>query len=62
VTHVRAAGPASGVPAAPYPQRGARTEIVGPNGNEARLLDEVDVIAGMSGGSLAALAKGLCGD
>ena len=38
------------------------TEIVGPKGNKARLLDEVDVITGVSGGSFTALAYGLYGD
>jgi NTE family protein len=39
-----------------------RTEIVGPKGNKVRLLDEVDVITGVSGGSFTALAYGLYGD
>ena len=39
-----------------------KTEIVGPKGNTARLLDEVDVITGVSGGSFTALAYGLYGD
>ncbi len=39
-----------------------RTEIVGPKGNRTRLLDEVDVITGVSGGSFTALAYGLYGD
>ncbi len=39
-----------------------RTEIVGPKGNKARLLDEVDIITGVSGGSFTALAYGLYGD
>src|SRR6266550_1187848 len=39
-----------------------RTEIVGPKGNTGRLLDEVDVITGVSGGSFTALAYGLFGD
>ena len=39
-----------------------RTEIVGPKGNKARLLDEVDVITGVSGGSFTALAYGLYGE
>jgi NTE family protein len=39
-----------------------RTEVVGPKGNKARLLDEVDVITGVSGGSFTALAYGLYGD
>ena len=34
------------------------TEVVGPRGNKARLLDEVDVITGVSGGSFTALAYG----
>jgi NTE family protein len=38
------------------------TEIVGPKGNKVRLLDEVDVITGISGGSFTALAYGLYGD
>ena len=39
-----------------------RTEIVGPKGNKVRLLDQVDVITGVSGGSFTALAYGLYGD
>jgi NTE family protein len=39
-----------------------RTEIVGPNGERIRLLDSVDVITGVSGGSFTALAYGLYGD
>ena len=39
-----------------------RTEIVGPMGNKVRLLDAVDVITGVSGGSFTALAYGLYGD
>jgi len=39
-----------------------RTEIVGPKGRTVRLLDEVDVITGVSGGSFTALAYGLYGD
>jgi NTE family protein len=39
-----------------------RTEIVGPKGNRGRLLDEVDVITGVSGGSFTALAYGLYGN
>ena len=39
-----------------------RTEIVGPKGNKVRLLDEVDIITGVSGGSFTALAYGLYGD
>ncbi|MGZ3580485.1 MAG: patatin-like phospholipase family protein, partial [Syntrophales bacterium] len=38
------------------------TEIVGPKGNTARLLDQVSVITGVSGGSFTALAYGLYGD
>jgi NTE family protein len=38
------------------------TEVVGPKGNTVRLLDEVDVISGVSGGSFTALAYGLYGD
>ena len=39
-----------------------KTEVVGPKGNKVRLLDEVDVITGVSGGSFTALAYGLYGD
>ena len=39
-----------------------RTEVVGPQGNKIRLLDAVDVITGVSGGSFTALAYGLYGD
>ncbi len=39
-----------------------RTEVVGPKGNTVRLLDAVDVITGVSGGSFTALAYGLYGD
>src|SRR5881394_18989 len=39
-----------------------RTEIVGPKGNTVRLLDQIDVITGVSGGSFTALAYGLYGD
>ncbi len=39
-----------------------RTEVIGPKGNKGRLLDEVDVITGVSGGSFTALAYGLYGD
>ena len=39
-----------------------RTEVVGPNGNKVRLLDAVDIITGVSGGSFTALAYGLYGD
>jgi len=38
------------------------TEIVGPKGDKARLLDFVGVITGVSGGSFTALAYGLYGD
>ncbi|MEP7327792.1 MAG: patatin-like phospholipase family protein [Betaproteobacteria bacterium] len=39
-----------------------RTEIIGPKGNTIRLLDQVDIITGVSGGSFTALAYGLYGD
>ncbi len=39
-----------------------RTEVVGPKGNRGRLLDQVDIITGVSGGSFTALAYGLYGD
>jgi NTE family protein len=39
-----------------------RTEVIGPKGNRGRLLDEVDVITGVSGGSFTALAYGLYGE
>src|SRR6476620_2717387 len=39
-----------------------RTEVVGPKGRKGRLLDEVDVITGVSGGSFTALAYGLYGE
>jgi NTE family protein len=39
-----------------------RTEIVAPNGTKFRLIDSVDVITGVSGGSFTALAYGLYGD
>src|SRR5438093_3261011 len=39
-----------------------RTEVVAPNGTTVRLLDAVDVITGVSGGSFTALAYGLYGD
>ena len=39
-----------------------KTEVVGPKGNKVRLLDAVDVITGVSGGSFTALAYGLYGD
>jgi NTE family protein len=38
------------------------TTVVGPLGNKVRLLDAVDVITGVSGGSFTALAYGLYGD
>jgi NTE family protein len=38
------------------------TMVVGPQGNKVRLLDAVDVITGVSGGSFTALAYGLYGD
>jgi len=38
------------------------TVIIGPKGNKVRLLDEVDIITGVSGGSFTALAYGLYGD
>lgn len=39
-----------------------RTEIAGPGGARTRLLDAVDVITGVSGGSFTALAYGLYGE
>ena len=39
-----------------------RTEIVAPNGTKFRLIDSIDVITGVSGGSFTALAYGLYGD
>jgi NTE family protein len=39
-----------------------KTEVVGPKGNKGRMLDEVDIITGVSGGSFTALAYGLYGD
>jgi NTE family protein len=39
-----------------------RIELVGPKGNKVRLLDQVDIITGVSGGSFTALAYGLYGD
>lgn len=39
-----------------------RTEVIGPKGNRVRLLDEVSLITGVSGGSFTALAYGLYGD
>jgi NTE family protein len=39
-----------------------RTSVVAPGGRSIRLLDEVDVITGVSGGSFTALAYGLYGE
>ena len=39
-----------------------RTELIGPKGMKIRLLDEVDVITGVSGGSFTALSYGLYGE
>jgi len=39
-----------------------KTEVLGPQGNRVRLLDQVDVITGVSGGSFTALAYGLYGE
>jgi NTE family protein len=39
-----------------------RIEVIGPKGNTVRLLDQVDIITGVSGGSFTALAYGLYGD
>src|SRR5271168_5036128 len=39
-----------------------RTELLGANGRRSRLLDEVDIITGVSGGSFTALAYGLYGE
>jgi NTE family protein len=39
-----------------------RTEAIGPGGQRVRLLDAVDMITGVSGGSFTALAYGLYGD
>ncbi len=39
-----------------------RTEAIGPKGNKVRLIDAVDVITGVSGGSFTALAYGLYGE
>jgi NTE family protein len=38
------------------------TEVVGANGNKARLIDFVGVVTGVSGGSFTALSYGLYGD
>ncbi len=37
-------------------------EVIGPKGRKFRMLDEVDLITGVSGGSFTALAYGLYGD
>jgi len=39
-----------------------RTELVAPDGKRVRLLDAVDIITGVSGGSFTALAYGLYGE
>ena len=39
-----------------------RTEIIGPSSTKFRLLDQVDIIMGVSGGSFTALAYGLYGE
>ena len=39
-----------------------RMDLILPNGRKIRMLDEVDVITGVSGGSFTALAYGLYGD
>jgi NTE family protein len=39
-----------------------RMEITGPKGRTIRMLDEVDIVSGVSGGSFTALAFGLYGD
>ena len=39
-----------------------KTEVIGPKGNKVRLLDGVDVITGVSGGSFTALAYALYGE
>ncbi|MGE5669622.1 MAG: patatin-like phospholipase family protein [Betaproteobacteria bacterium] len=39
-----------------------RIEIIGPKGNSIRMLDEVKIITGVSGGSFTALAYGLYGE
>ena len=39
-----------------------RTEVIAPNGDKVRILDAVDMITGVSGGSFTALAYGLYGD
>lgn len=40
----------------------AKTQVKGPHGNTIRLIDEIDIITGVSGGSFTALAYGLYGD
>ena len=37
-------------------------EVIGPKGRKFRMLDEVDLVTGVSGGSFTALAYGLYGD
>jgi NTE family protein len=39
-----------------------KTDVEGPKGNRARLIDFVDIVTGVSGGSFTALAYGLYGD
>lgn len=39
-----------------------QTEFIGTNGKQSRMIDHVDVISGVSGGSFTALAYGLYGD
>jgi NTE family protein len=39
-----------------------RTEVAAPDGTQFRLLDAVNMITGVSGGSFTALAYGLYGD
>ncbi len=39
-----------------------RMELTGPKGRKIRMLDEVDLVTGVSGGSFTALAYGLYGD
>ena len=39
-----------------------RIEVIGPKDKKVRLLDQVDIITGVSGGSFTALAYGLYGD
>ncbi len=39
-----------------------RMEVTGPKGRKIRMLDEVDLVTGVSGGSFTALAYGLYGD